>query len=219
MTPDYRSLSLWHDTVPGALAPRPSLDAAEEADVAIVGAGLTGLWTAWYLLERDPTLRVVLLEKEIAGFGASGRNGGWCSALFPRSTASLERAHGRDAAIAMRRAMIATVDEVGRASAEAGIDCHFVKGGTTAFARSGPQLTVARAEVGEAARFGVDPLELRESQRCSTRTAPECTRHGSCADWLRPSRRAVRGSSSAPRRPDGPRGASRRCGAMSRPVP
>ena len=81
-----------------------------------------------------------MLEKEIAGFGASGRNGGWCSALFPRSTASLERAHGRDAALAMRRAMVDTVDEVGRAAAAAGIDCDYAKGGTIAYARSAVQL-------------------------------------------------------------------------------
>ena len=101
-----------------------------------------------------------MLEKEIAGFGASGRNGGWCSALFPRSTASLERQHGRDAALAMRRAMVATVDEVGRAAAEAGIDADFVKGGTIGYARSRVQLAAARAEVAEAAAYGVDALEL-----------------------------------------------------------
>ncbi|MDQ1546009.1 MAG: hypothetical protein QOH69_913 [Actinomycetota bacterium] len=104
-----------------------------------------------------------MLEKEIAGFGASGRNGGWCSALFPRSTASLAKAHGRDAALAMRRAMIATVDEVGAVTAANGIDCDFVKGGTIAFARTAVQARAADADVAEAALFGVDPLERREA--------------------------------------------------------
>jgi glycine/D-amino acid oxidase-like deaminating enzyme len=104
-----------------------------------------------------------VLEKEIAGFGASGRNGGWCSALFPRSTASLAKAHGRDAALAMRRAMIATVDEVGAVTAANGIDCDFVKGGTIAFARTAVQARAADADVAEAALFGVDPLERREA--------------------------------------------------------
>jgi glycine/D-amino acid oxidase-like deaminating enzyme len=123
-----------------------------------VGAGLTGLWTAWYLLERDPAVRIVVLEKEVAGFGASGRNGGWCSALFPRSTASLERAHGRDAALAMRRAMIGTVAEVGRVTDAAGIDCDFVRGGTIAYARSEVQKRAALAEIAEAERYGVDEI-------------------------------------------------------------
>ncbi|MCB0943492.1 MAG: FAD-dependent oxidoreductase, partial [Mycobacterium sp.] len=152
----YRGLSYWHDSLPeGTLAPRAPLPGDTDADVAIVGGGLTGLWTAWYLQERDPSLRIVILEKEIAGFGASGRNGGWCSALFPRSTASLERAHGREAAPAMRRAMIGTVDEVGRASGEAGLDIDYAKGGTVVYARSGVQLAAARADVEEAAAYGV----------------------------------------------------------------
>ncbi|MDF1480016.1 FAD-dependent oxidoreductase [Leifsonia sp. H3M29-4] len=177
---DYRGLSFWHDTVPDDLSPRPALPSETDADVAIIGGGLTGLWTAWYLLERDPTLRVVVLEKEIAGFGASGRNGGWVSALFPRSTASLAREHGRDAALAMRRAMIETVDEVGRAAASAGLDIDYAKGGTLAFARSPVQLAAARAEVAEAAGFGVDPLELLGPQSAAGSLAatfdPNCAR-------------------------------------------
>jgi glycine/D-amino acid oxidase-like deaminating enzyme len=156
-TTEYRELSFWHETA-GDLAPRAGLDGDAETDVAIVGGGLTGLWTAWYLLERDPRLRVVVLEKEIAGFGASGRNGGWCSALFPRSTASLERAHGTDAALAMRRAMIDTVGEVGRVTADAGIDCDYASGGTIAYARSAVQKRAALAEIAEAERYGVDEI-------------------------------------------------------------
>ena len=157
----YRGVSFWHDTVPDDLSRRDPLPGDLDADVAIVGGGLTGLWTAWYLLDRDPALRIVILEKEIAGFGASGRNGGWCSALFPRSTASLERAYGRDAALAMRRAMIDTVDEVGRVCAAAGLDIDYVKGGTIAFARTPVQLRAAEAEVAEAAAYGVDPIVMR----------------------------------------------------------
>ncbi len=158
---NYRELSFWHESVPDDLTPRAPLPGDATADVAVVGGGLTGLWTAYYLLKTDPGLRVVVLEKEIAGFGASGRNGGWCSALFPRSTASLEKQHGLEAALAMRRAMIATVDEVARVTALEGIDCDFVKGGTVAFARTAVQARAADAEVAEAAHYVVDPLERR----------------------------------------------------------
>ena len=65
-----------------------------------------------------------------------GRNGGWCSALFPQSLPALARRHGRDRAIALHRAMQSTVDEVGRVAAAEGIDCHYAKGGTR---RAGPQ--------------------------------------------------------------------------------
>ena len=74
----YRSLSLWHDTVPDDLTPRPALGEDLAVDVAVVGGGYTGLWTAYHLLRADPTIRLAVLEAQICGFGASGRNGGWC---------------------------------------------------------------------------------------------------------------------------------------------
>ena len=79
---DYRALSLWLDNCGDDLTPRPPMPGDRDADVCIVGAGYTGLWAAYYLLRADPSVRVVVLEKEIAGYGASGRNGGWCSALW-----------------------------------------------------------------------------------------------------------------------------------------
>src|SRR5580698_5354054 len=157
----YRSLSFWHDTVPGTLAPGDPLPGDVEADVAIAGSGLTGLWTAYYLHKADPTLRIVLCEREIAGYGASGRNGGWCSALFPASLAKLERMSDRAGAIAMQRAMHETVDEVGRVAAAEGIDCHWAKGGTVMLARSSLQLERAREEVEEARAYGFGEQDLR----------------------------------------------------------
>ena len=156
----YRKLSFWHDTVPGSLEPQDPLDGDCDADVAIAGAGFTGLWTAYYLKKARPELRVVVCEREIAGFGASGRNGGWCSALFPASLSKLDRMGGRDAAIAMYRAMQQTVDEVGAAAAAEGIDCHWAKGGTVQLARSAVQLERARAEIAEAREFGFGPEDL-----------------------------------------------------------
>ncbi|MET0974551.1 MAG: FAD-dependent oxidoreductase [Leifsonia sp.] len=169
----HRDLSFWFDAIAGSgtdpLIARPGLRRDARFDVCIVGGGLTGLWTAYYLATADPTLRIAVLEKHIAGFGASGRNGGWCSALFPRSTASLERRHGRDAAIAMRRAMIDTVDEVGRVAAAEGIDCDYVKGGTVAFARDAVQDAAARADAAEAASYGVDVVEYWDAETVRAR--------------------------------------------------
>ncbi len=159
--PDYRKLSLWLDTVPGGLEPGPPLPGDRDVDVAIVGAGFTGLWTAYYLARADPGLRIAICEKEIAGFGASGRNGGWCSALFPASLAKLAGMAGRSQAIAMHRAMQQTVDEVARAAAAESIDCHWAKGGTVQLARSAIQLERAAAEVREAAAFGFGEEDLR----------------------------------------------------------
>ncbi len=156
----YRSLSYWHDTVPDPLEPRPSLPGDLDVDVAIVGAGYTGLWTAHYLAAADSHLRIAVLEREIAGFGASGRNGGWCSALFPISATRLARMAGREAAVAMRRAMQATVDEVGSVVAAEGIDCHWRKAGTVMLARSPLQLRRAETEVEQARSFGAGEEDL-----------------------------------------------------------
>ena len=143
-------LSLWLEQVEAPAALRPALSSDLSADVAIVGAGYTGLWTAYYLAKADPSLRIVVLEKEFAGFGASGRNGGWCSALFPSSLAKIAKVGGgRDRAIAMQRAMNATVDEVGRVVAAEGIDCRFHKGGTVVVARAPVPLTRAAHSVAE----------------------------------------------------------------------
>jgi len=159
--PHWERLSLWHDTVDTDWTPRPALAGDTDADVAIVGAGFTGLWTAYYLAEADPTLRIVVLEAETAGFGASGRNGGWCSALFPASLRTLAGPSGREAALAQHRAMRETVDEVMRVATDEGIDAHLAKGGTIALARSRAQWRRARAEVAEARRWDRDEDDLR----------------------------------------------------------
>ncbi|GAA4108407.1 FAD-dependent oxidoreductase [Knoellia locipacati] len=117
------------------------------ADVVIVGAGFTGLWTAHYLLSAAPSLDVVVLEAEHVGFGASGRNGGWVSALWPVGPETLARRSGRTATLAMLAALRDTVDEVGRAADSLGIDCGFRKGGALVLARTAAQARRARAEV------------------------------------------------------------------------
>src|SRR5262245_27350625 len=165
----YNGLSYWLGSVDDDLAPRAGLAGALDADVAIVGAGYSGLWTAYYLAERDPALRIAVLEAEIAGFGASGRNGGWCSALFPQSVSALARRHGRSAAVALHRAMQSTVDEVGRVATAEGIECDYAKGGTLTLARNRAQLTRAQEDVDEARSFGLDDVSLLSATEAQDR--------------------------------------------------
>ena len=73
---DYKRYSYWLETCGDDLTPRPPLPGTVDVDVAILGAGFSGLWTAYYLLNRDPSLKVAILEKDIARIGASARNGG-----------------------------------------------------------------------------------------------------------------------------------------------
>lgn len=139
------SPSFWLAALGPLPEPRPALRTDARVDVAIVGGGYTGLWTAYYLASADPGLRIAVLEASYCGFGASGRNGGWCSGLFPVSMDVLARRHGHEQASAMYRALAATVDEVGRVAARENIDCHFAKGGTVTLARTPAQLRRARA--------------------------------------------------------------------------
>jgi glycine/D-amino acid oxidase-like deaminating enzyme len=168
MSSPYRSLSLWHATVSPdeLLTPRPPLDGDTTADVCIVGAGYTGLWTAYYLSRLDPSLDVLVVEAETAGFGASGRNGGWCSALLPQGVEAIARTHGREAALAMRRAMVDTVTEVGDVVAREAIECDWAHGGTVVVARTRAQLDRARREVeADHAWGGVDGTTLLDADR------------------------------------------------------
>ncbi len=151
---DYRSRSFWLDDTPEDLVPRPSLDRSIEADVAIVGAGFTGLWTAYYLKQAEPGLRVVVLEKEIAGFGASGRNGGWVSSMFATPLATLAEESGREAAVAMQRAMIDTVAEIGRVVEQDGIEAGYHRGGMLWVSTSPAQTPRLQAVVAEQRSFG-----------------------------------------------------------------
>jgi len=149
----YRGLSLWHDTIDD-IEPRPSLDTDIDVDVAVVGAGYTGLWTAYHLVAADPSIRVAVIEKEVAGFGASGRNGGWCSALFPASLKRMAAERGRDAAVRMQHLLHDTVADVGRIAAAEGIDCHFDQGGYLSVARNPAQLERVREEVADHREWG-----------------------------------------------------------------
>ncbi len=114
-----------------------------------------------------------MLEAETAGFGASGRNGGWCSALFPTSLGKLATLDGSSAesALALHAAMRDSVDEVGRVAKAEGIDAHFHKGGTISVARSRAQLRTARAEVDEARKWhrGEDEIRLLDAEQTRTR--------------------------------------------------
>ncbi len=150
----YRELSLWHDTVEDDLLPRAALTGDVDADVVVIGAGYTGLWTAYHLAVADPTTRIVVIDKEIAGYGASGRNGGWCSALFPTSLRRMAVERGRDASVRMQRLLNETVPDVGRIAEAEGIDCHFEQGGSLSVARNPAQLERIRSQVADYAAWG-----------------------------------------------------------------
>jgi glycine/D-amino acid oxidase-like deaminating enzyme len=152
--------SLWWSALAQPLVPRPALGEDLDVDVAIVGGGYTGLWTARELKRRDPELRVAVIEKEVCGFGASGRNGGWASSFYPVSDDGVLARYGEDAYRHLRSSLQLAVRSLGEAIATDGIDAHFIQGGTLTFARSPLQVARLQDHVRAAAALGQSSDDL-----------------------------------------------------------
>ena len=149
------AISYWlRDPAPDGTAD-PPLDPGERlaVDVAIIGAGFTGLWTAIALTDTDPTLRVVVLEAETVGFGASGRNGGFCEASLTHGLANGIR-HFPDELERLEREGLENLDGLIAFTRAHGIDCDLEETGTIAFADQAYQVDEFRAWVDEAAEHG-----------------------------------------------------------------
>ena len=153
--------SLWWSTLPEPVRARGALRYDLDVDVAIVGGGFTGLWTARELKRRDPSIRVAVLEKSVCGFGASGRNGGWASALYPLSDDVVTRKYGAEGFSHQRDLLQRAVPELGEAARHDGIDASFAQGGTLSFARSELQVTRLQEEVRLAHERGLDEKDFR----------------------------------------------------------
>lgn len=152
--------SLWWSTLEGSVTPRAPLRGHRDVDVAIIGGGFTGLWTARELKRRDPALTVAVLEKHVCGFGASGRNGGWASALYPVSDEILVERHGIDGFTRLRHELQRAVRELGETVLADGIDADFIQGGTLTFARNEAQAARLRQGVATAHELGYSPADL-----------------------------------------------------------
>ncbi|TMK95673.1 MAG: FAD-dependent oxidoreductase [Actinobacteria bacterium] len=154
-------LGFWWRSLGGVPDPRPPLEGPCEADVAVVGAGYTGLWSAYYLKRARPSLRVVVLEREFAGYGASARNGGWVAGSLEGPARVYERRGGPAGLLALRRAMFDTVDEVGRVLAAEGIEADQLKSGHLDVALNDAQVARLRARLATARESGIGERDLR----------------------------------------------------------
>ncbi|MDF2810960.1 MAG: hypothetical protein K0S56_1991 [Microvirga sp.] len=154
------NVSFWYADIGGLPAPRPPLPGDIDVDVAIVGAGYTGLWTAYYLKKTQPDLRIAILESQFAGFGASGRNGGWLSGAFGWSREKYLKTSTRSAVIAMQDAMAGTVDEVIRVAEAEGIDADIRRVDNLTVATNAAQLQRVREEYELLRAWEVDAARL-----------------------------------------------------------
>ena len=154
--------SLWRDAAINDAAPREKLSSDIETDVAIIGAGFSGLWTAYYLKKLMPNSRIVIIDANEVGFGASGRNGGWCSGFMPSSIDELAELHGREAAIEMYRQSFATLDEIESVLVKENIDCDFHRGGTICGATNSVQASRVTSEITKFHDFGFTEDDIRQ---------------------------------------------------------
>jgi len=163
-------VSFWYRDM-GVPTRRQALNGRLEVDVAIVGGGYTGLWTAYYLKKEQPDLRIAVLEKEFAGFGASGRNGGWLSAEPPGQLRRYAKAHGWPAAVAMQKEMFASVDEVITVAAAEGIDADIQKDGLLHVATNQAQAQRLLGRVPSLRRegWGVEDLHVLDAGNLAER--------------------------------------------------
>ncbi|MEO5757751.1 MAG: FAD-binding oxidoreductase [Mesorhizobium sp.] len=162
-------ISFWYADLGEIPAPRPALPGAIAADVAIVGAGYTGLWTAYYLKKAKPSLRVVVIEREFAGFGASGRNGGWLSGGFSWSREKYLKTSSRQGVTAMQKAMAGCVDEVIKVAEAEGIDADIRSVDNLTVATNPAQLERALAEAETIRTWDVDPARVELLDAAATR--------------------------------------------------
>jgi glycine/D-amino acid oxidase-like deaminating enzyme len=160
-TPDFidGEVSYWYREL-GMPSRRAALQADADVDVAIVGGGLTGLWTAYYLKTAQSDLRIAVLEREFAGFGASGRNGGWLSAEMPGQPGQYAEARGIESTVSMQKAMFGTVDEVIRVCAAQRIDAHIRKDGLLNVATNPAQYARLMRRLPSQRTFGWGPDDL-----------------------------------------------------------
>lgn len=150
-------VSFWFADMGGVPGYRAPLPGDIEADVCIVGAGYTGLWTAYYLKEAQPSLSIAVLEKEFAGFGASGRNGGWCSGEFGWSREKYLSTGTREGVIAFERELRGTVEEIIRVCAAEGIDADIRRTDLLNFATTPAQMQRLREAQAADLAWGVPP--------------------------------------------------------------
>jgi glycine/D-amino acid oxidase-like deaminating enzyme len=144
--------SLWHDQI-GEQPPRPALDGDITADVAIIGAGYTGMWTAYYLKRLVPDARIVIVEANRVGFGASGRNGGWCIGELAAGEDRWRSLAGESGAQRMHRAMVGTLDEIHAVMVDTRIECDWAHAGALHLARNGGQEERLRSQEGGLVRW------------------------------------------------------------------
>jgi len=173
---EYDNGSFWFDSLPQRDWEKPPLvDLPEAVDVAVIGGGFTGLWSAYYLAQLDPTRKVAVFEADVCGFGASGRNGGWCMGAAQGVRGLLADPARRSRGVALQRALFATLDEIVAVIGRESIDCHYHQGGTLQVARTGFAVAAAQRYLDDLHRWGFSEADYRWLEPVEAQVRINCT--------------------------------------------
>lgn len=164
----YTDKGLWHATY-GEYAPDPPLSGTATADVAIVGGGFTGIATAYWLLKEDPSLKVTVLEQEVVGYGASGRNGSFAMTVVGLGLDLLAKIKGRDRAIAAQRYLERAVDLVGELVEQENLDCDYMRTGFLRMATTPAYEKKIRHEIEFARSLGIEGIQWLDRDEARAR--------------------------------------------------
>jgi len=151
---DTREAVFWLDR-PDTPDPADELHGSKSADLVVVGAGFTGLWTALLAAEADPGRRIVVLEAETAAFGASGRNGGFCEASLTHGLGN-GLAHWPDELDTLLRLGDQNLDDLLDTIDRHAIDCDSERTGTMDIAVEPWQVDELRQLADASSRLGID---------------------------------------------------------------
>jgi len=173
--PRNGEVSFWFSSQGGLPEPREALGGPRSVDIAVVGAGLTGLWAAYYLKIADPSLEIAVLEREFAGFGASGRNGGWATGFFAGPARRYEARSGVARMDALRRAMFETLDELEEVLEKEAIEADYVKGGWLSVALNPAQDEHLARQMRAAEAAGIEPGDMELLTPAEARTRVHVT--------------------------------------------
>jgi putative aminophosphonate oxidoreductase len=150
-------------------ADAPVLRGTERADVCVVGGGYVGLWTALRVKELDPSAEVAVVEADVCGGGASGRNGGFVLTWWPKF-ASIAKFGGIEEARRLCRASADGVSAIGEFCADHAIDARFHMDGYLWAATNQSQMGDWRPMIDGLARYDEHPFEELEPKEVAVRT-------------------------------------------------
>jgi glycine/D-amino acid oxidase-like deaminating enzyme len=173
---DWQARSFWLSR--RDYEPAPRLDGDQTADVAIIGAGFTGLWSAIQLKEADPAIDVIVVERDIAGYGASGRNGGFAMTMIGRNVHDLVRKVGVTRAKATHLAMRQALRDIESFCAAEGIDADLTHPGVLTVSNGPEQDVRIRQDMAAAQGLGLDDFRPLTGQECQNLVRSDRLRMG-----------------------------------------